>query len=113
MPLASGSGRHGDAARAARLLLEAVRDESLARFDPDGDYVRRHIPELASLGTPHIHAPWRLPAARRRQLSYPEPLIAVARGYLQAPDGWPAGACRTGRKLSRGTDATSRSGKAS
>jgi deoxyribodipyrimidine photo-lyase len=47
-----------------------------ARFDPDGEYVRRYVPELASLAAPHIHAPWTLPAAHRRQLSYPDPLTA-------------------------------------
>jgi deoxyribodipyrimidine photo-lyase len=48
-----------------------------ARFDRDGDYVRRYVPELASLEPPDIHAPWRLPAARRRQLHYPEPLVEL------------------------------------
>jgi deoxyribodipyrimidine photolyase len=48
-----------------------------ARFDRDGDYVRRYVPELASLAAPGIHAPWRLPEARRRQLRYPPPLIDV------------------------------------
>ena len=50
-----------------------------ARFDPDGDYVRRYVPELASLGAPDIHTPWRLPAAHRRQLDYPDPLVDIAR----------------------------------
>jgi deoxyribodipyrimidine photo-lyase len=50
-----------------------------ARFDPDGGYVRRYVPELVSLSAPDIHTPWRLPAAHRRQLDYPEPLIDVPR----------------------------------
>ncbi len=28
------------------------------RFDPDGDYVRRWVPELARLPVPALHAPW-------------------------------------------------------
>jgi deoxyribodipyrimidine photo-lyase len=28
------------------------------RFDPDGDYVRRYIPELAHLGGASAHEPW-------------------------------------------------------
>lgn len=45
------------------------------RFDHDGDYVRRYVPELASLTTPHIHTPWKLPGGQRRQLRHPDPLI--------------------------------------
>ena len=45
-----------------------------ARFDPGGDYVRRYVPELASLAAPFVHTPWKLPAAQRRQLGYPDPL---------------------------------------
>jgi deoxyribodipyrimidine photo-lyase len=45
------------------------------RFDPAGDYVRRYIPELAGVDSAVVHAPWRLPAARRRQLAYPPPII--------------------------------------
>lgn len=46
-----------------------------ARFDPDGEYVRRYVPELDGLEGAAAHEPWRLPAARRRALSYPEPII--------------------------------------
>ncbi len=31
------------------------------RFDPDGAYVRRHIPELAHLPGATVHEPWRHP----------------------------------------------------
>ena len=48
-----------------------------ARFDHDGDYVRRYVPELASLASPYIHTPWKLPAVHRKQLSYPDPLSAT------------------------------------
>jgi deoxyribodipyrimidine photo-lyase len=41
------------------------------RFDPDGDYVRRWVPELAGIPGPAVHEPWRLPAVRRR--GYPLP----------------------------------------
>lgn len=32
------------------------------RFDPDGTYIRRWVPELAGLTVPHVHAPWQAPA---------------------------------------------------
>lgn len=42
------------------------------RYDPDGAYVRRLIPELAHLPGPRVHRPW------REQVDYPAPLIEVA-----------------------------------
>ena len=48
------------------------------RYDPDGTYVRRYVPELADLGAPEVHQPWRLPAGRRRELDYPEPIVDLA-----------------------------------
>jgi deoxyribodipyrimidine photo-lyase len=54
-------------------VMNPLRQAS--RFDHDGDYVRRYVPELAGLAAPHIHTPWKLPPAQRRQLNYPEPLL--------------------------------------
>jgi len=45
------------------------------RFDPAGDYVRRHVPELAPLPGATAHRPWRLAAAERRRLGYPAPVV--------------------------------------
>lgn len=44
------------------------------RFDPDGDYVRRYVPELADVPGKAVHTPWDLDEATRRALKYPEPL---------------------------------------
>ena len=33
------------------------------RFDPEGSYVRRHVPELARIEGSAIHEPWRLDQA--------------------------------------------------
>jgi deoxyribodipyrimidine photo-lyase len=57
-------------------VLNPLRQAS--RFDRDGDYVRRHVPELANLPAPYVHTPWTLPAAHRRQLGYPPPLVAAS-----------------------------------
>ncbi|MFV2102472.1 cryptochrome/photolyase family protein [Micromonospora sp. LOL_024] len=44
------------------------------RYDPDGAYVRRWVPELASVAGKAVHQPWRLPGAVRGALDYPPPL---------------------------------------
>jgi deoxyribodipyrimidine photo-lyase len=42
------------------------------RFDPDGAYVRRWVPELAHLPAPAVFAPWERPAeARELAPDYP------------------------------------------
>jgi len=46
------------------------------RFDRDGEYVRRYVPELAGLPAAHIHAPWRLPA--RERPGYPGPIVELS-----------------------------------
>ena len=33
------------------------------RFDPDGEFIRRYVPEVAALDAREIHAPWTLPPA--------------------------------------------------
>ena len=57
------------------------------RFDPDGKFIRRYLPELAPLDAREIHAPWRMPPALQLARNvvigrdYPPPLVdhAVAR----------------------------------
>ncbi len=52
-----------------------------ARFDADGAYVKRWLPELARVPSKYIHTPWRMPAdvARRAQVEigkdYPKPIV--------------------------------------
>jgi deoxyribodipyrimidine photo-lyase len=45
------------------------------RFDPEGEYVRRYLPELEGVEGSSVHEPWRLPARQRRQLDYPQPIV--------------------------------------
>ncbi|GAA1716075.1 cryptochrome/photolyase family protein [Fodinicola feengrottensis] len=42
------------------------------RFDPDGDYVRRYVPELASVPGAAVHEPWKFGGSP----GYPSPLVA-------------------------------------
>jgi deoxyribodipyrimidine photo-lyase len=43
------------------------------RRDPDGDYVRRHVPELSELAGAAVHEPWRAPLASVAP-EYPTPV---------------------------------------
>jgi deoxyribodipyrimidine photo-lyase len=45
------------------------------RFDPRGDYVRRHVPELAGIAGAAAHEPWRLAPAARRAIRYPPQIL--------------------------------------
>jgi deoxyribodipyrimidine photo-lyase len=52
-------------------VLNPVRQAK--RFDPDGVYVRRYLPELESVRGKAIFEPWRMEAFSR--LDYPEPIV--------------------------------------
>ncbi|HKG35022.1 MAG TPA: deoxyribodipyrimidine photo-lyase [Solirubrobacterales bacterium] len=45
------------------------------RFDPDGDYVRRYVPELAGIDGAIVHEPWRIGPLERGSIDYPEPIV--------------------------------------
>ncbi|MGV9891297.1 cryptochrome/photolyase family protein [Streptomyces sp. NPDC003395] len=50
------------------------------RYDPDGTYVRRWVPELAGLDTPLLHEPWKLRGPERAALDYPDPVVDLSEG---------------------------------
>ncbi len=71
------------------------------RFDPQGTYIKRWLPELQPLEPGEIHEPWRLSSARQASTGvhigrdYPEPIVdhALARertlaSYQAARDRW-------------------------
>ncbi len=72
----AGSG--ADAAPFFRIFNPMTQGE---KFDPDGAYVRRWVPELADLPTRFLHAPWTADAATleaagvRLGTTYPEPIV--------------------------------------
>ncbi|MFK4104325.1 cryptochrome/photolyase family protein [Streptomyces sp. NPDC019531] len=57
------------------------------RYDPDGTYVRRWVPELAALEGPLVHEPWRLRGLDRAALDYPDPIVELADGLARFKRG--------------------------
>jgi deoxyribodipyrimidine photo-lyase len=54
------------------------------KFDPDGEYVRRWVPELAALDKRTIHEPWK----SGRDLAYPEPMVDLQATRARALDAF-------------------------
>ncbi|MGA2127691.1 MAG: deoxyribodipyrimidine photo-lyase [Xanthobacteraceae bacterium] len=84
------AGCGADAAPYFRIFNPVLQGQ---RFDPDGDYVRRFVPEIAGLPAAVIHRPWQASetvladAGVRLDQSYPRPLVehaAARRRALQA-----------------------------
>ena len=63
----AGSG--ADAAPYFRIFNPVTQGE---KFDPDGDYVRKYVPELVDFETKYIHKPWDSP---NPPANYPAPIV--------------------------------------
>jgi deoxyribodipyrimidine photo-lyase len=69
-------------------IFNPVRQGS--RFDPDGSWVRRWVPELEHVPDRYIHAPWEMPAdvaataGVRLGTTYPRPIVDLAAGRERA-----------------------------
>jgi deoxyribodipyrimidine photo-lyase len=57
------------------------------RFDPNGDYIRRYVPELRDVEAPAIHEPWNLAT---KPAGYPAPIVDHAAERLEALDRYDA-----------------------
>ena len=83
------AGCGADAAPYFRVFAPVLQGR---KFDADGDYVRRWVPELAKLPAENIHAPWEAPlhvlaeAGITLGKNYPHPIVdhAKARGEALA-----------------------------
>ena len=72
----AGSG--ADAAPYFRIFNPVTQGK---KFDPQGDYVRRYVPELADMPKRYVHCPWEAPddvldaAGVTLGRNYPRPLV--------------------------------------
>ncbi|HEX4362239.1 MAG TPA: deoxyribodipyrimidine photo-lyase [Pseudonocardia sp.] len=73
----AGSGT--DAAPYFRIFNPVTQAE---KFDPDGDYVRRYVPELRGVPGRAVHQPWRLPGGP--PAGYPSPIVDHAVERVEA-----------------------------
>ena len=78
------AGCGADAAPYFRIFNPVLQGE---KFDPDGEYVRQWVPELAALPPEYIHKPWEAPREALEKAgvvlgkTYPQPMVdhAIAR----------------------------------
>ncbi len=59
------------------------------KFDPDGVYLRRWLPELAAAPLPLLHEPWKDEALLKRS-GYPAPMIDLGQSRQRALDAYAA-----------------------
>jgi deoxyribodipyrimidine photo-lyase len=81
------AGCGADAAPFFRIFNPVTQGE---KFDPDGEYVRQWVPELAAVPAPYIHVPHLAPpevlrsAGVRIGATYPAPLVDLKQSRQQA-----------------------------
>ncbi|ACL72479.1 Deoxyribodipyrimidine photo-lyase [Thioalkalivibrio sulfidiphilus HL-EbGr7] len=85
------AGCGADAAPYFRVFNPVLQGE---RFDPNGDYLRQWVPELAKLPAKYIHRPWEAPEAILKAAgvrlggNYPRPIVDLAESRRQALEMW-------------------------
>jgi deoxyribodipyrimidine photo-lyase len=81
------AGCGADASPFFRIFNPVTQGE---KFDPDGAYIRRYVPELARLPDKYIHHPWDAPAAVLSSAgvhlgrTYPQPMVDHAHARTRA-----------------------------
>lgn len=85
----AGSG--ADAAPYFRIFNPVTQGQ---KFDPDGEYIRRYVPEIAGLPNKYLFSPWEAPKGVLKQSNvilgenYPEPVVDLKHSRTRALDGW-------------------------
>lgn len=83
------AGCGADAAPYFRIFNPVLQSE---RYDPEGEYIKRWIPELGKLDKKYIHKPWEAKESYLRSCNvvlgenYPRPMIDLAFGRNRALD---------------------------
>lgn len=79
------AGCGADAAPYFRIFNPVLQSK---KFDPDGTYIRRWVPELSALKGEVIHAPWEASNAATiyAKINYPPPVVNHSEARIQALD---------------------------
>ncbi len=81
------AGCGADAAPYFRIFNPVTQGQ---KFDPDGAYIRRFVPEIAALPDPYLFAPWTAPIPVQRAAgvilgqTYPHPMVDLAKSRDEA-----------------------------
>ena len=70
-----------DAAPYFRIFNPVSQSE---RFDPEGDFIRRYVPELQTLDEKAIHMPQERDADTRKKVGYPTPIVDLKQSRKKA-----------------------------
>ena len=87
------AGTGADAAPYFRIFNPITQSQ---KFDPSGEYIRRYVPELATVPTEHVHTPWQAPPLDLLACGvtigneYPPPIVDHATARQQALDAYGA-----------------------
>jgi deoxyribodipyrimidine photo-lyase len=79
---------------ASRRIFNPARQQQ--RFDPDGTYVRRYVPELGDVPGEYLREPWTMPAEVQERAGcrighdYPAPIVDHAQARREALDRYRA-----------------------
>ncbi len=74
------------------------------RYDPQGAYVRRFVPELRHVPPEYVHTPWLMPNGLQKQVAcvvgrdYPEPIVDHDQARLRALEAYREARVRSSRQ---------------